>query len=238
MKILLDTADIEFVRDNIETLPIIGLTTNPTIVTKADIKSQEPVVNYLLRMRKVLGKNKEMHIQLTESTYQKMIEEAYLIKKIYGDKFGDNIYVKVPVSDVGLKVIKKLSEDGIKVTATAILTATQALLCAEAGAKYVAPYVSRLDNISGDGVQTVADIATLFANGGYETKILAASFKTVKEVLDSALAGADAVTVSPEMLKLMYSHPTTTVSIDNFEKDWNGKFSKTLYELMKEFKED
>ena len=237
MKILLDTADIDFIRDNIETMPIIGVTTNPTIVTKAHL-GHESVVNYLLRLRRVLGKNKELHIQLTETTYQNMIEEAYLIKKLFGDKFNNNVYVKVPVSDVGLKVIKKLTEDGINVTATAILTATQALLCAEAGAKYVAPYVSRLDNISADGVQTVADIATLFANGGYETKILAASFKTTKEVLDSALAGADCVTVSPETLKLMYSHPTTTTSIDNFDKDWKGAFGKTLYELMKEHKEN
>ena len=94
MKILLDTADIDFIRDNIETMPIIGVTTNPTIVTKAHL-GHESVVNYLLRLRRVLGKNKELHIQLTETTYQNMIEEAYLIKKLFGDKFNNNVYVKV-----------------------------------------------------------------------------------------------------------------------------------------------
>ena len=159
MKILLDTANVEKIREYIEALPIIGVTTNPTILTREG--GTDPV-DTLLRIRGVIGKDKQLHVQLTETTYQKMIEEAYIITRI----LGENTYVKVPISEVGLKVTKKLTEDGINVTQTAILTATQAMLAAEAGAKYVAPYVSRLDNIMGNGISTIADISEIFVNGG------------------------------------------------------------------------
>jgi len=228
MKILLDTANAEKIREFINSYPIIGVTTNPTILTKEG--GSDPV-DTLVRIRKIIGKDKQLHVQLTETTYQKMVEEAYIITRI----LGDNTYVKVPISDVGLKVTKKLTEDGINVTQTAILTATQAMLAAEAGAKYVAPYVSRLDNIMGDGISTIADISEIFVNGGYETEILAASFKTSKQVLDTALAGAENATVSIDIFKKLYEHPITASSIDGFTNDWTAAYGETLLELMKKY---
>ncbi|MBQ8425613.1 MAG: fructose-6-phosphate aldolase [Clostridia bacterium] len=226
MKILLDTANLEKIREYVDSFPIVGVTTNPTILTREG--GSDPV-DTLIRIRQVLGKDRELHVQLTETTYKKMIEEAYIITRI----LGDNTYIKVPVSDVGLKVTKKLTEDGINVTQTAILTATQAMLAAEAGAKYVAPYVSRLDNIMGDGISTIADISEIFVNGGYETKILAASFKTAKQVLDTALAGAETATVSVDIFKKLYEHPITSSSIDGFTNDWTNTYGDTLLELFK-----
>lgn len=225
MKILFDTIDLKFIEDNLK-MPFDGVTTNPSIIV-----SNKAGVKELYRLRALIGKEKELHVQLTETTYQKMIEEAYLITRL----LGDNTFIKVPVSGDGLKVIQKLTEDNINVTATAILTAAQAVLCAKAGAKYVAPYVSRLDNISGDGAQLVADIAQLFKDGGYSTQILAASFKTAKSVMDCGLVGAHCVTVSPDIYEKLYNHPTTTYSIEKFDSDWLGYHKKPLSELIKEF---
>ena len=225
MKILLDTASVNAIRDYIENFPILGVTTNPSILAK---EGGDPV-DILIRIRRVIGKEKQLHVQLTETTYNRMIEEAYIIQRI----LGDNTYIKVPISDVGLRVTKKLTEDGINVTQTAILTATQAMLAAECGAKYVAPYVSRLENIMSNGIETIADISNIFANAGYKTEILAASFKTAKQVLDTALAGAENATISPALLKLLCEHPTTSSSIEGFSKDWNDAFGDTLLNLMK-----
>ena len=234
MKILLDTANDKIIEEYIKSYPIMGVTTNPTILANDCKESGENPVQRLRRIKYMLGKERQLHVQLTENTYEKMVEEAYSIVRV----IGEDTFVKVPVSEVGLKVIKKLSGDGINVTATAILTATQALLAAEAGAKYVAPYVSRLENVMANGIETIADIAQVFASGGYSTQILAASFKTGKEVLDTALAGAELATVSPEVLKMLVSHPVTNSSIEKFGNDWNETFGKTLYELTKEFKSD
>ena len=225
MDILLDTIDREFIT-NCLNLPFRGITTNPTILSKNAVPMQE-----IIQIRKLIGYDREFHIQLTENEYNKMIEEAYSLIRV----IGDNTFIKVPVSEVGLKVIKKLSDDGINVTATAILTPMQALMAAQAGAKYVAPYVSRLDNISGDGVKTVADIVCLFENGNYQTKVLAASFKTVKEVLDCGLVGSDSVTVAPDIYSKLYSHPITTSSIQKFEEDWLGAYKKSLAEVVKDY---
>lgn len=231
MKILLDTADDYVIREFINVYPIVGVTTNPTILAKDCFESGESPVKRLLRIRYIIG-TKELHVQLTETEYQKMVEEAYSIVNL----LGNNTFVKVPISEVGLKVIKKLSDDGLNVTATAVLTATQAMLAAEAGAKYVAPYVSRLENIMGNGVETIANISEIFAKSGYKTEILAASFKTGKEVLDTALAGAERVTISPEIFKTIIKHPVSNSSIENFDKDWKNAFGKTLYELIRENK--
>lgn len=225
MKLLLDTANINDIRYYTENYPLVGVTTNPTILSREGGN----IVEKLLEIRKVIGPELQLHVQVTETTFEGMVKEAHAIVNL----LGENTFVKVPVSDLGLKVTKKLTEDGIGVTETAILTATQAMLAAEAGAKYVAPYVSRLENIMADGIGTVADIATIFANASYSTEILAASFKTAKQVLDTALAGAETATVAPDVMKLLAAHPTTTTSIDGFARDWNNAFGKnTLLSLI------
>lgn len=226
MKLLLDTANVADIRYFNENYPLVGVTTNPTILSREG----GDIVAKLLEIRSIIGNDKQLHVQVTESTFEGMVAEAHAIVEL----LGENTFVKVPVSDLGLKVTKKLAEDGIGVTETAILTATQAMLAAEAGASYVAPYVSRLENIMADGIGTVADIADIFANAGYSTEILAASFKTAKQVLDTALAGAETATVAPDVMKLLASHPTSTSSIEGFERDWNKAFGdNTLLSLIK-----
>ena len=160
-----------------------------------------------------------------------MIEEAHAIVAL----LGENTFVKIPATPDGLRATRELAEEGIGITMTAVLSANQALLASEAGAAYVAPYVSRLENIGADGIGTVAEIAELLAASESNTEILAASFKTAREVLDCALAGADSATVSADVMKKLVQHTTTDTSIVGFAGDWKSAFGDhTLLELIKE----
>ena len=226
MRILLDTANLDDIRYFNTYYPIEGVTTNPTILSK---EGGDPVAQ-LKAIREIIGEDKELHIQVTETEFDKIIEEARAIV----DAFGINTFVKIPVTDVGLRVTKYLSDRGIGVTVTAVLTAAQAMLASNAGASYVAPYISRSENLCADGVGTVADIADIFEVSGTDTQILAASFKTAKEVLDVAVEGCHAATIGSSIMKMLLSHTTTDTSIAGFEKDWKNTFGDTtLLKLLK-----
>ena len=226
MRILLDTANLEDIKYFNTYYPIEGVTTNPTILAAEG----GDVIALLKNIRAIIGKNKEIHVQVTEQDYDNIIEEAKALISL----LGNNTVVKIPVSDIGLKVTKTLSDEGYKVTVTAVLTAAQAMLASNAGATYVAPYVSRLENICDDGVQCVADIHKVFSACDTKTQILAASFKTAKEVLDVAVVGAHASTVAPDVMKRLLAHTTTDTSIAGFESDWKGAFGEvTFLDLLK-----
>ncbi len=226
MRILLDTANLEAIRYFNAYYPIEGVTTNPTILSKEG----GDVVAHLKAIRDIIGYDKELHVQLTETEFDNMIEEARLLV----DLLGVNTYVKIPVTDVGLRVTKYLSDRRVGVTVTAVLTAAQAMLASNAGASYVAPYISRSENLCADGVGTVADIAKIFAVSGADTQILAASFKTAKEVLDVAVVGCHAATIGSTIMKMLLAHTTTDTSILGFEKDWKAAFGDvTLLGLLK-----
>jgi len=227
MKILLDTANLNDIRYFNEHYPIIGVTTNPTILSKEG----GDVIKLLSDIRAIIGEEKELHVQVTETEFDKIIEEAYALIGL----LGKNTFVKIPATDMGLRVAKYLSDRGTGVTVTAVLTAAQAMLASNAGASYVAPYISRSENLCADGVGTVEDIAKIFALSGTKTQILAASFKTAKEVLDVAVVGCHAATVGASIMKILNSHTTTDTSIIGFDSDWKKAFGdKTLLGLIKE----
>ena len=227
MRILLDTANLDDIRYFNTYYPIEGVTTNPTILSKEG----GDVLAHLKSIREIIGEDKELHVQVTEKEFDKIIEESRLLI----DYLGINTFVKIPVTDVGLRVTKYLSDRGIGVTVTAVLTAAQAMLAANAGATYVAPYISRSENLCADGVGTVEDIAKIFKSSGSDTQILAASFKTAKEVLDVAVVGCHSATIGPGIMKMLLSHTTTDTSIIGFEKDWENAFGNTTF--LKLFKE-
>jgi len=228
MQFLIDTANLEDIRYCNEFFPVIGVTTNPTLLSRE--KAENPA-EQIAAIRSVIGPEKQLHVQLTETEYDRMIEEAEAIVRFA----GKNTFIKVPVSPVGLKVTGALSQKGIGVTETAILSVGQAVLAARAGAKYVAPYVSRLDNINGNGIGVVSDIAEIFASFGLGTEILAASFKTVQQVMDVALAGGHVATVNADILKLLASHPLTDSGIAGFAGDWRRQYGdRTLLQFLKQ----
>ncbi len=223
MKIILDTANLKDIRYFNTYYPIVGVTTNPTILSREG----GDVLKLLRDIRETIGEEKELHVQVTETSYDKIVKEAHLLVDYLGNK--QNTFIKIPVSDVGLRACRTLSDEGYGITVTAILTATQALMASNAGAAYVAPYVSRLENICEDGVGTVADIAKVLSYSKANTEILAASFKTAKEVLDVACVGCHAATVSSKVMKTLISHTSTDTSILGFASDWKKAFGDTTF---------
>ena len=224
MKLILDTANLDDIRYFNTYYPIVGVTTNPTILSREG----GDIVAHLHEIRKIIGDEKELHIQVTETEYDAIVKEAKMIVKAFGKK----TFVKIPATDIGLRATKTLSDEGYGVTVTAVLSAGQALLAANAGAAYVAPYVSRLENICENGVETVAEIQQIFDAAGCDTEILAASFKTAREVLEVALTGAGAATVSADVMKKLLSHTTTDTSIAGFAADWEKAFGKKTLASM------
>ncbi len=226
MRILLDTANLEDIRYFNTYYPIEGVTTNPTILSREG----GDVLALLKEIRAIIGGGKELHVQVIETEYERILEEARAIVSF----LGKNTFVKIPATAVGLRATKTLSGEGYGVTVTAVLTAAQGLLASNAGAAYVAPYVNRLENICADGVGTVADLFRVFSVSGTSTEILAASFKTAKEVLDVATVGCHAATVGSDVLRRFIAHTTTDTSIAGFAADWKGAFGDvTLLELLK-----
>ena len=219
MRIILDTANLADIRYFNTHFPIEGVTTNPTILSKEG----GDVLALLKEIRAIIGEDKELHVQVTETEYENIVAEAKAIVAF----LGENTFVKIPATPVGLRAVKTLSDEGYGITVTAVLTAAQAMLASNAGAAYVAPYVSRLENICADGVGTVAEIAEIFATSGTDTQILAASFKTAKEVLDVAVVGCHAATVGSDVMHKLLSHTTTDTSLAGFAADWKKAFGDT-----------
>jgi fructose-6-phosphate aldolase 2 len=227
MEYLLDTANIEEIKYFNEKFPIAGVTTNPTIVAneKGDYKE---IINNILE---VIGTEKMLHVQVLGRDAETMIKEAALLK----ETFKGNIYIKIPVSDEGLKAITELKKKGFNITATGILTSQQIVMAAKAGADYMAPYVNRADNIGGDGLKVVGEAYKILKRDqNNKAKILGASYKNVKQVHESIMAGAEAVTVGTDVLKQMVYHPYTDWSIDKFESDWGKVYGngKTLLDIL------
>ena len=218
MLYLLDTANLKAIQDLTDYYPVSGVTTNPTIISheRADFET------LISGIRSIIGKDRMLHVQATGKTCEEIVREALALNSF--DK--GNLYIKVPVSREGVKAIKVLKEKGIKVTATAIFTQQQALVCARAGADFVAPYINRLDNIVSDGTGVASDISHLFHLYNLPTKVLDASFKNVEQFHKVSMAGIDAVTVNPELLESLLCHPLTTQAIADFSADWASVYGK------------
>lgn len=221
---ILDTADVKAIRHCNEFYPLAGVTTNPSIISKENTDFWKLVKE----IRAVIGEEKMLHVQTVQTTAEKIVEEAKLLKKELGGEF----YVKIPIGEEGIKATMELKKLGIGVTMTAIFTPAQALIAAKAGASFVAPYVNRLDNIIGDGTEVVAQIVELLENYGLDCKVLAASFKNAEQVHKCALCGCHSVTVSADILKTILSHPMTDAAVDSFEKDWKRIYGdKTILDF-------
>ncbi len=193
-------------------------------------KNEENTVFWHLveEIRNVIGENKMLHVQTTAQKADAIVAEAKLLQK----RLGGSFYMKVPIGEEGLKATMMLKELGISVTMTAIFTPAQALMAARAGASFVAPYVNRLDNIIGDGVQVVADIVKELSLHRLDTQVLAASFKNTEQVHKCALAGCHCVTVSEDIMRGLISHPMTNAAIETFERDWKAVYgNKTILDF-------
>ena len=211
---ILDTADLAAIKHCNEFYPLAGVTTNPSIISKANADFW-PLVK---EIRAIIGEDKMLHVQTTQAEAEKIVEEAKLLKKELGEE--------------GLKATMMLKKIGIGVTMTAIFTPAQALMAAMAGADFVAPYVNRLDNILGDGCNVVAEIVNQLEIYGSDCKVLAASFKNAEQVHKCASVGCHSVTVTDDIMKALISHPMTDAAIAGFEKDWGNAYGeKTILDF-------
>ncbi|WP_158734881.1 transaldolase family protein [Alteribacillus sp. YIM 98480] len=216
MKILIDSANIKKINRLNEIYYVHGITTNPSILAKEETYPEKS----LSQINKVIDEKMEFHIQVLAETAEDMVKEANHILNTYGRA----VYIKVPVSEEGFKAIKWLAKDGVKTTATAVFSVQQGILAALAGAHYIAPYVNRIDNFNGDGIELIQRLSELFEKKQIKTKILAASFKNTKQIEDALLAGAHTVTVPPDLLDKMGSHKGTDEGIKGFIHDYEAAF--------------
>jgi fructose-6-phosphate aldolase 2 len=210
-----DTADLEELRKLYDFFPLGGVTTNPSILRHSGNKLSVAVEG----IQELVGTGM-VHVQMVSSQTDDMVREAKKYRSYFD--FGDNFYAKIPVTPSGYKAMRILRDAGVNVTATAIFTQQQALVAMKAGANFVAPYVSRLDNISSHGIEVVSDIVRNIHEYTLDSKVLAASFKTVDQIYRTSIAGAHSATICPELLHQLIKHPMTDISVKQFEADAEG----------------
>lgn len=219
MEFFIDSADIEAIRELVAFLPIDGVTTNPTILTKSG-KDPEQVFAELCE---TLTEDQKIIAQVVSPDYDSILAEA---RKIASIRSGKNIVVKIPVTHEGLRAIPAAKAMGINVLATGIYSPDQAFWAAKAGADYLAPYVNRMCNY-GDGVGQVIELVQTLAQYGLAAKVCAASFKNVDQVHQLLAAGVPAITVNPDTIRDMVDHPGTAIAMDEFCANWQKAYGRT-----------
>ena len=212
MKFFVDTGDIDEIKSLAATGMVDGVTTNPSLIAKSGQDFKE-VIQEICKI--VDG---PVSAEVAATDYETMSKEAEVIRK-----WGDNIAVKVPLTEAGLKVCKELSDDGTMVNVTLCFSPAQAILAAKAGASFVSPFVGRLDDISQDGLQLISDIVRIYENyPQFDTEVLVASIRNPLHIVDSAKMGAHVMTSPPSVIRQLYKHPLTESGLAAFVKDWEA----------------
>jgi len=209
MELFIDTAEIDEIKSLNITGLIDGVTTNPSLIAKSGrniIETIEEICN------EVSG---PVSAEVTATDFETMIKEGKKLSAI-----AQNVAIKVPLTFDGLRACKVFSEDGIMVNVTLCFNSAQAILAAKAGASFISPFIGRLDDIGSDGINLISEITEIYDIHGFETKVLAASIRSVQDIIDSAKFGADVATIPPKFLKAMYNHPLTDKGLADFLADW------------------
>lgn len=219
MEFIIDTVNLEEIKEAITYMPIVGVTSNPSIVKKT---SPKDFFDHMRQIRHIIGKQRSLHVQVISKNCDEMIKEAHRILK----EIDDEVYIKVPVSYEGVKAIKQLKQEGINVTATAVYDLMQAYMALEAGANYIAPYVNRIGNLGSDPMELIDELSNRIMMDGYDCKILAASFKGVQQVKDALNNGSHAITAPVEVLKTIFYNPNIEKAVDDFNSDWYSMYGE------------
>ena len=211
MKIFLDTANLESIKKFNDMGLLDGITTNPSLMSKEGGNPKDAMEE----ITKIIKGDVSLEVVSTE--YSGMMEEGKRLRQ-----YGENVVVKVPMTSDGLKACKSLSSEGIPVNVTLIFSANQALLAAKSGAKYVSPFIGRLDDIGQNGMHLIEEIKEIFDHyDNLKTQIIVASVRHPLHVIDAAKIGADVVTLPPAVLDKMLQHPLTKIGLENFLADWD-----------------
>lgn len=209
MKLFIDSANVDEIREISQWGILSGVTTNPSLIAKEgrDLKQVITEITQLV--------DGPISAEVVGETAKEMIKEAEELIKIH-----PNVVIKIPMTEEGLKAVKDFSSRGIKTNVTLVFSATQALLAARAGATFVSPFLGRLDDIAYDGVQLVEEIAYIFKAHNISTEIIAASIRHNLHVANAAKAGSHIATIPYNILKQMVNHPLTDIGIEKFLVDW------------------
>jgi len=207
VKIYLDTANLDEIRE-LEDL-IDGVTTNPTLVAREG----RPFRDLLMEIcRLVPG---PVSAEVTALDVEGMVCQARELAEV-----ADNVVIKIPMGLAGVRATKRLAAEGIATNVTLVFSPTQALWAAKAGATYVSPFVGRIDDRAGDGMELVAQILEIYENYGFTTQVIVASVRHVRHVLEAALLGAPIATVPYRVVRQLFAHPLTDLGIERFLADW------------------
>jgi transaldolase len=209
MKFFIDTANIEEIKEGLDMGMVDGVTTNPSLIAK-EKKDFDVVIKDILKI--VKG---PVSLEVLSNDAKGMLSEGRKLARL-----GKNVVIKVPISTEGLKATRMFADAGINVNQTLIFSPLQALMAAKAGARYVSPFVGRLDDIASDGMELVDQIVTIFENYCYETEVIVASIRHPRHVLDAALMGADIATIPFKVIAQLVKHPLTDKGIETFLNDW------------------
>jgi transaldolase len=209
MKFFIDTANLEEIKAAAAMGILDGVTTNPSLAAKETM----PYGDLLVEICKVVPGPVSAEVLSTD--YEGMVKEAKSLAKV-----ADNIVVKIPTILDGVKAIRTLSEEGITTNATLVFSVAQAIMVAKAGAGYVSPFVGRLDDIASDGMDLVAKIVNIYQNYGYGTEVLVASSRHPMHLVESALIGADVITMPFGVITKLIKHPLTDIGLEKFIADF------------------
>lgn len=215
MRLFIDTANVNEIKEANDMGVICGVTTNPSLIAKEGRDFKEVIKEIVSIVDGPISG------EVISSDAEGMIREGREIAKIH-----KNMVVKIPITEEGLKAVKVLSKEGIKTNVTLIFSAGQALLAARAGAAYVSPFLGRLDDISTNSMELIETIVDIFNIHDIDTQIIAASIRNPLHVVAAARAGAHIATVPYKVIKQMLKHPLTDNGIEKFMKDWNEAFNK------------
>ncbi len=207
MKIFLDTANLDEIRELADLID--GVTTNPTLVAR----EKRPFRDLLMEIcRLVPG---PVSAEVTALDVEGMVRQARELAEV-----ADNVVIKIPMGLAGVRATKRLAAEGIATNVTLVFSPTQALWAAKAGATYVSPFVGRIDDRAGDGMELVAQILEIYENYGFTTQVIVASVRHVRHVLEAALLGAPIATVPYRVVRQLFDHPLTDLGIERFLADW------------------
>ena len=214
MKIFVDTADLDEIRELASWGIVDGVTTNPTLVAKSG-RSFSEIVEEIFKIV-----NGPISLEVISENADGMVKEAKQLVNNVSQKYRKNVAIKIPMTPEGLKAVKKLKKEGIKTNVTLIFSANQALLAAKAGASFVSPFIGRLDDIGQEGMQIIEEIMEIYCNYDIETEVIVASIRHPIHIIEAARIGADIATVPPGVIRKIVKHSLTDVGIKRFLEDW------------------
>ncbi|MDA3953610.1 MAG: fructose-6-phosphate aldolase [Bacteroidales bacterium] len=213
MKFFIDTANLDQIREAQDLGVLDGVTTNPSLMAKEGISGEENIINHYKNICEIV--DGDVSAEVIATGYEGMIKEGEILAALH-----PQIVVKVPIIKDGIKAIKYFSEKGIRTNCTLVFSIGQALLAAKAGATYVSPFIGRLDDISTDGVELIAQIAEMYSYYGFETEVLAASIRHTMHIVQCMEAGADVATCPLDAILGLLNHPLTDIGLEKFLADY------------------